>query len=165
MANMTDAQKRFADQYLVDLNATRAYRDAYPAVKKDETAAAAGARLLRNVNVSVYIDKRQEELRRQTNITQEDVVRELAAIAFSDPTDYAVIKGRGVRYTPTDELTPVQKKGIQQIKKTKFGVEVIPGDKVKALELLGRHLGMFTDKQEIQQEVLVTFVGENEIPE
>ena len=120
---------------------------------------------MRNVKVASYIEKRQEELRRQTNITQEDVVRELAAIAFSDPTDYAVIKGRGVRYTPTDELTPVQKKGIQQIKKTKFGVEVIPGDKVKALELLGRHLGMFTDKQEIRLDVPVLFGGEDEIPD
>ena len=38
---MTEKQKRFCDEYLIDLNATRAYKAAYPSVKKDETAAAA----------------------------------------------------------------------------------------------------------------------------
>ena len=46
---MTEKQKIFADEYLIDLNATRAYKVAYPRVKSDETAAAAAARLLRNV--------------------------------------------------------------------------------------------------------------------
>ena len=48
---MTKKQKIFADEYLIDLNATRAYRVAYPSVKKDETAAAAATRMLRNVKV------------------------------------------------------------------------------------------------------------------
>ena len=48
---MTKKQKIFADEYLIDLNATRAYKVAYPAVKKDETAAQAGSRMLRNVKV------------------------------------------------------------------------------------------------------------------
>lgn len=51
---MTKKQKIFADEYLIDLNATRAYRVAYPSVKKDETAAAAAARMLRNVKVGEY---------------------------------------------------------------------------------------------------------------
>lgn len=49
---MTEKQKIFADEYLIDLNATRAYRVAYPSVKKDETAAQAGSRMLRNVKVA-----------------------------------------------------------------------------------------------------------------
>lgn len=44
---MTEKQKIFADEYLIDLNATRAYKVAYPRVKNDEVAAAAAARLLR----------------------------------------------------------------------------------------------------------------------
>lgn len=50
---MTKKQKIFADEYLIDLNATRAYKVAYPSVKKDETAAQAGSRMLRNVKVTV----------------------------------------------------------------------------------------------------------------
>ena len=48
---MTEKQKIFADEYLIDLNATRAYKVAYPKVKKDKTAAQAGSRMLRNVKV------------------------------------------------------------------------------------------------------------------
>ena len=55
---MTKKQKIFADEYLIDLNATRAYRVAYPSVKKDEVARANGSRLLTNANVAEYIAKR-----------------------------------------------------------------------------------------------------------
>ena len=51
---MTKKQKIFADEYLIDLNATRAYKVAYPAVKRDETAAQAGSRMLRNVKVDIF---------------------------------------------------------------------------------------------------------------
>ena len=50
---LTPKQKIFADEYLIDLNATRAYKVAYPRVRNEETAAAAGARLLRNVKVYI----------------------------------------------------------------------------------------------------------------
>ena len=53
---MTNAQKRFCDEYLIDLNATRAYKVAYPKCKEDETANAASSRMLRNVKVHRYID-------------------------------------------------------------------------------------------------------------
>lgn len=50
---MTEKQRIFADEYLIDLNATRAYRVAYPSVKKDETAAAAAARMLRMLRLKL----------------------------------------------------------------------------------------------------------------
>ena len=65
---MTGKQKIFADEYLIDLNATRAYRVAYPSVKKDETAASAAARMLRNVKVAKYITERMEERQKRTEI-------------------------------------------------------------------------------------------------
>ena len=52
---MKDRQRRFADEYLIDLNATRAYLVAYPSVKRDEVARAAASRMLTNVNVKKYI--------------------------------------------------------------------------------------------------------------
>ena len=58
---MTERQKIFADEYLIDLNATRAYKVAYPAVKKDETAMANGSRMLRNAKVAEYIAERMQE--------------------------------------------------------------------------------------------------------
>lgn len=171
---LTEKQKIFADEYLIDLNATRAYKAAYKNCKKDETAAAAGARLLRNVKVKQYIDERIDKRQKRTEITQDMVLKELAAIAFANATDYAkVIEKQAVYTTETgtriplndengnplmipdvkltvsDNLSEEQKKAIAGIKHGKYGVEVSNCDKVKALELLGKHLGMFKDKVEI----------------
>jgi phage terminase small subunit len=163
---MTDAQKRFCDEYLIDLNATRAYKVAYPRCKKDETANAASSRMLRNVKVQEYISEKQQEIEKRTEVTQDMVIKELAAIAFSKASDYAKLKKMkrnvpvfdgedivdykeeeyiGIEFTPTDKLTEEQKKALSGIKEGKFGIQVDSCDKVKALELLGRHLGMFND--------------------
>lgn len=146
---MTEKQKIFADEYLIDLNATRAYKVAYPSVKKDETAAQAGSRMLRNVKVAAYIQERMEERQKRTEITQDRVLEELAAIAFAKATDYAEIKGECVRIKDTDTLDEQQIRAIAGIKEGKFGIELKLNDKENALELLGRHLGMFKDKVEV----------------
>lgn len=146
---LTEKQKIFANEYLIDLNATRAYKVAYPRVKKEETAAAAGARMLRNVKVSQYISERMEERQKRTEVTQDRVIQELAAIAFARAVDYATIKDGVVEIRDTDELTEEQIRAIAGIKEGKFGIEVKLNDKEKALELLGRHLGMFKDKVEV----------------
>ncbi len=146
---MTEKQKIFADEYLVDLNATRAYRKAYPSVKKDETAAQAGSRMLRNVKVAGYIAERMQARQERTEITQDKVLEELAAIAFARATDYAEVKDDQVIIKDTAGLSENQIKAVAGIKQGKFGIEVKLNDKEKALELLGRHLGMFKDRVEV----------------
>ena len=146
---MTEKQKIFADEYLIDLNATRAYRKAYPSVKKDETAAQAGSRMLRNVKVAEYIAERMQARQERTEITQDRVLEELAAIAFARATDYAEVKDDQVFITDTAGLSENQIKAIAGIKQGKFGIEVKLNDKEKALELLGRHLGMFKERVEV----------------
>lgn len=151
---MTEKQKIFADEYLIDLNATRAYRVAYPAVKKDETAAQAGSRLLRNVKVAKYISERIQDRQQRTEITQDMVIKELAAIGFSKATDYVTIKGGVVCIKDTDALTEDQIRAIAGIKEGANGIEIKLNDKEKALELLGRHLGMWNDKLDINAPAL-----------
>ena len=146
---MTEKQKIFADEYLIDLNATRAYKVAYPRVKNDEVAAAAAARLLRNVKVAEYIKKRMQDRQKRTEVTQDMVIQELAAIAFARVPDFAQIVNNRVVLTNTKDLSEYQIKAIAGIKEGKFGIEVKFNDKEKALELLGRHLGMFKDKVEV----------------
>lgn len=146
---MTENQKRFADEYLIDLNATRAYKVAYPNVKKDETAAQAGSRLLRNVKVSEYIAERIQDLQQRTEITQDRVLQELATIAFSKVTDYVEIRAGQVFIKDTCTMDDNQIRAIASIKEGANGIEIKMYGKEKALELLGRHLGMFTDKVEV----------------
>ena len=166
---LTDKQRKFCDEYLIDLNATQA---AIRAGYSPKTAEQTASRLLRNVKVQEYIAKRQKELSRSTEITQERVIKELALIAFSNNADYAHVvekkmkaevggalvdvldeDGKPVMYRTvepvlTEELTEEQKRALAVIKKGREGLEVTSSDKVKALELLGKHLGIFTDKIE-----------------
>ena len=79
---LTEKQKIFADEYLIDLNATRAYRVAYPAVKNDDTAAAAGSRLLKNVKVAVYMEHLTAVMRGE--VKEEVVVVEGAGEGYSE---------------------------------------------------------------------------------
>ena len=146
---MTEKQKIFADEYLIDLNATRAYKVAYPKVKKDKTAAQAGSRMLRNVKVERYIQERMQARQERTEITQDRVLEELAAIAFARTTDYAEVKDGRVLLKNTENLNEQQIRAIAGIKDGKYGIEIKLNDKEKALELLGRHLGMFKDKVEV----------------
>ena len=146
---MTKKQKIFADEYLIDLNATRAYKVAYPSIKKDEIAAVNGSKLLRNTKVADYIQKRMQDRQKRTEITQDRVLEELAAIAFARATDFAELKGGCVIIKDTSGLSEQQIKAIAGIKEGKFGIELKLNDKEKALELLGRHLGMFKDRVEV----------------
>lgn len=163
---MTENQKIFADEYLIDLNATRAYRVAYPNVKKDETAKSAGSRLLTNVNVAKYISERMQERQQRTEVTQDRVVQELAAIAFAKATDYVTIKSNGpaavVMIKSTDDLTDEQVRAIAGIKEGANGIEIKLNDKEKALELLGRHLGMWNDKLEVKAPAIDDSIKEME---
>ncbi len=183
MGAITEKQKRFADEWLVDLNGTRAYKAAYPSVKKDETARVNASRLLTNANVKTYIQERQKEREKRTEITQDSVLRELALIAFAKASDYARVvekdamvevdgnmvpvldeDGNQVKYRTvepilTDELTEDQKKAIAVIKKGRDGFEIKPYSKIQALELLGKHLGMFTEKVEVKNTTPNAFEG------
>ncbi len=172
---LTEKQKRFCDEYLVDLNATRAYKVVYKNVKKDETASAAASRLLRNVKVQNYIEKKMKEREKRTEITQDKVLKELAKIAFANAADYArvvekeyvedirdeegnvigqeVRKCKVVEIEPTDNLDKDKQAAIAGIKHGAAGIEIKLNDKLRALELIGRHLGMFNDKLELQGSV------------
>lgn len=163
---MTEKQKIFADEYLIDLNATRAYRAAYPSVKKEQTAAQAGSRMLRNVKVAAYISERMEERQKRTEITQDMVLQELAAIAFARATDYVSVMGGMVQVKDTDQLSDSQIAAIAGIKETQNGIEVKLGSKEKTLELLGRHLGMWNDKLDVtgdmDMKIVVDYGDEDE---
>lgn len=171
MAKMTERQQRFCDEYLIDLNATQAAIRAGYTAKYANTNA---PKLLQNTAVAEYIAQRKADRVQRTEITQDMVLRELANIAFSNAADYAavverdaeltqengtVIKlydadGNPVKYKTvepvlTSELTEDQKRALAVIKRGRDGFEVKPYDKVRALELLGKHLGMWTEKVEV----------------
>ncbi|MFR3483125.1 MAG: terminase small subunit [Clostridia bacterium] len=115
---LTPKQKRFADEYLIDLNATRAYQAAYPSVKKEAAARANGSKLLAKANVAEYVAERMLKRQQRTEVTQDRVIQELAAIAFARATDYIEIDRNGrVVLSPTDNLSDTRKRRSQRLKK------------------------------------------------
>lgn len=153
---MTDAQKRFCNEYLIDFNATRAYKVAYPNCRKDETASAAGSRMLGNVKVQEYISGKQKEIEKRTEVTQDMVIKELAKIAFMDIRKLYTENGQLRNVADLDDYTAGAISSLETLEeydgygddREKIGdtqkVKLL--DKTKALELLGRHLGIFNDK-------------------
>lgn len=148
---LTDRQRRFCDEYLVDLNATRAYMAAYPSVKKETTARANSSRMLTNANVQKYLEEMKKERQERTQIRQDDVLRELASIAFVDVTDIVSVKNGRVHIADTDSLPPEKRKIIAGLKEGQYGLEIKFYDRLRALEMLCRHLGMFEQKDDLDR--------------
>lgn len=145
MARLTDKQKRFVEEYLVDMNATQA---AIRAGYSEKRASELGWQLLQKTTVQEAIHRAMDERSKRTEITQDRVVAELAKIAFADRGAFARVAhgGRVVELTDTDELTEDQRAALAGVEETKFGIKVSTYDKVRALELLGKHLGLFDGK-------------------
>lgn len=158
MSQLNEKQKRFVKEYLVDLNATQA---AIRAEYSQRTAYSMGQRLLKKVEIQVAIQKAIEAREKRTEITQDRVLEELARVAFANGSDFAKVVAlklppdpitgtshtiQTVELTPTDELPPEKRAAIAGIEETKNGIKVSSYDKVRALELLGKHLGMFDGK-------------------
>lgn len=147
---LTDRKRRFVEEYLVDLNMTQAaLRAGYSANSAQKYA----YRLMRDPAVAQAVAEAMEQRSVRTEITQDMVVRELAAIGFAKVTDHTSVCPDGaVKIVPTEGLTEQQRKAIAGIKVSRYGVQVSNYDKVKALELLGKHLGMFGGREEPEPE-------------
>ncbi len=138
---MTDKQQRFADEYLIDLNGTRAYKAAYSNVKKDSSAATAAGRLLRNVEVKTYIDEQLEIMQNERTADAQEVLEFLASVMRGEQTEKTLI-GVG--------------EGAQGVIDIDAGMK----DRIKAAELIGKRHALFTDKVDLNTGDIVIKVGE-----
>ena len=72
---MTEKQKMFCDEYLIDLNGTRAYKAVYKNIKSDNSAAARASKLLDHNDIKEYIQKRLKELESERVATVQEILR------------------------------------------------------------------------------------------
>ncbi|UJX41706.1 terminase small subunit [Desulfovibrio sp. JY] len=137
-------QQRFVEEYIVDLNATQA---AIRAGYSQKTAYRIGHDLLQKTSVSDAIETAMAERSERTKITADAVLQELARLAFSDIRKVTVFGGKGVTIKESAEIDDATAAAISEVSETttQFGGsrKVKMHDKVKALELAGRHLGLF----------------------
>lgn len=157
MAKLTAKQKKFVEEYLIDLNATQAaIRAGYSA----ESAKEIGCENLTKPNVKVEIDKAIAERSRRTGINQDRVLRELAKIAFVNPGDVINLNQATVKSDAKEEdLAAIASVKIKNIPTEDGEIterEIKLCDKLKALDLLGKHLGIYDKKDAEDKNLTIT---------
>ena len=133
---MTENQKKFCDEYIIDCNATRAYKAAYPNVKKDSVAAACATRLLKIAKIKDYIDEQLEEISSEKVANAKEVMEYLTSV---------------MRGESQSSVLSLCGDGCQEV------IEKNPDEKerLKAAELLGKRYGLFKDKVAVEVEPVV----------
>ncbi len=134
---MTKKQKRFVEEYLIDLNATQA---AIRAGYNKKTAYSQGQRMLKNVEVKSYIDKQLEQIHNQKTADAQEVLEYLTAV---------------MRGEHTEQTLQLVGEGVQRI----TDIDVSAKERLKAAELIGKRYGMFKDNVNVELEP-VTIVND-----
>lgn len=142
---MTDKQRKFCDEYLIDCNATRAYRKAYPNVKKDSSAAVCATKLLRIAKVQEYINEQLEKISSEKIADAKEVMEYLTTVLRGESqSEIVVIEGTG------DGCSDARRMNKAPDEK----------EKLKAAELLGKRYGLFTDKLEVDGNAKVVIMDD-----
>ncbi len=164
MAKLTEKQQRFIDEYLIDLNATQAAIRAGYSVK---TAREQASQNLTKLNIQQEISEKMAERSKRTGVNQDRIVLELAKIAFVNAADVIDSDDATIKAGATaDDTAAIQSVKVKVIP-TKEGEgverEIRLNDKLKALELLGKHLGMWNDKLDVNVNIPVVISGEDDL--
>ena len=125
---MTEKQKRFCDEYLIDCNATRA---AIRAGYSERTAYSIGVENLRKPELKAYIDARLEEIHSAKTADAQEVMEYLASVMRGESeSEVVVVEGQGDGFSKARRMN---KKPDEK-------------ERLKAAELLGKRFGMFSDR-------------------
>lgn len=142
---MTEKQKRFADEYLIDCNATRAYKAAYPKVKKDEAARANASKLLTKANIREYIDGQLEKMHDEKTADAKEVMEYLTSVMRGESeAEIVVVEGTG---DGASEARRMMKAPDEK-------------ERLKAAELLGKRYGLFREKLDVTGTAAVTIIDD-----
>jgi len=136
-SKLTEKQKRFVEEYLIDLNASgAARRSGYSEANSDKI----GSELLGKTRVQQAIRLRMEARARKLEVTAELVIQELAAIGFSNVQEFFELKNDRI-VVRKDIFSNLQKaRVIRGVSIGTNGVSLLFHDRLKALDLLLRHL-------------------------
>lgn len=161
---LTKKQQLFVDEYLIDLNATQA---AIRAGYSVESARDIGCENLTKPNIQQAIAEKMAERSKRTGVNQDRVVLELAKIAFVNISDVVdTDTGEILPNASQDDLACIESVKFKQSDNQYGGSierEVKVASKLKALEMLGKHLGMWNDKVDVNVTIPVVISGEDDL--
>lgn len=140
---LSEQERRFADQYMIDLNATQA---AIRAGYSPDSAHVTGSRVLNRARVQEYLEKRKADRRKRLEVSQDRVVKEYAVIAFANLASLIDLNTMSLSILDWENLDPIEKAAVQEVSvyPTENGdrVKIKLYDKLKALSKLADHLGI-----------------------
>ena len=144
---LTPKQASFCEEYLIDLNASQAAIRAGYSTKNTSSIA---AQLMSKTKVRNAIAREMAARSRRTGITQDRVLRELARVAFVNPSDVIDFDTGTVKEDAgADDLAAVSSCKVKTMSMGEDSAmverEIKLNDKIKALDLLGKHLGLYPD--------------------
>ena len=157
-AKLTPLQARFVEEYLIDLNATQA---AGRAGSKAKNLTVAGAEFLANPNVQAALDEAKDRRSQETQIDAAWVLKRLAAEAEADVAD---LYGSDGQLLPVNEWPLIWRQGLVagieieeiQVEGVKMGEikKVRLSDRIKRLELIGKHVRVNAFQEVVQHKGL-----------
>lgn len=160
---MTKKQNLFCEEYLIDLNATQA---AIRAGYSPDSAGDIGSENLKKPEIRARIDRALAERSRRTGVNADRVIRELARVAFVNAPDVINLSTAELQPDASEEdtaaIASVKVKTIPAADGQGIEREIKLADKLKALELLGKHLGMYTDKVNLSGAMSIQIVDDVE---
>ena len=158
LSSLTPKQQAFVREYLIDLNAYQASRRAGYSQGKSK---ACGSKLLKYPKIAAIIHKALRARAASTLATRDKVVEELSGLAGSDVFDLFDVNNGVLILRDLSNVPPHIRRTVKSVKQTKYGIEITMHDKVMALGLLARHLGMLQpddphDPRNLQKNVTPT---------
>lgn len=149
---LTAKQEAFIHHYVRCNNATKA---AKLAGYSEDSATIIGYENLTKPYIKERVDAERALRLKRVGVEPNRILNELARIAFSDYSDYAYLGEYGFKAKLTSSYKKGRSKAIAEIVSADGVIKIKLHDKLKALELLGKHLNLFTDKAIVSGEISV----------
>lgn len=140
MVKLTEKQRRFADEYIRTGNIRQS---AILAGYSEKTAHVVGSENIRKPNIKAYIDKRLEDLRKESIAEQDEILQFLTKVVRGQASGTALV-GMGMGEQSVDQVPPTI------------------AERTKAAELLGKRYALFVEKQQVEN---ITPVFVEDVPE
>jgi phage terminase small subunit len=135
-------QEKFCNYYIECGNASEAYRRAYSCSNmKDESINVKAVELLNNGKITVRVKELQEELKRKSDITKEEVLNMLKSFMYADIRNFLTIKNGNVIFKDSEDWTDEMAMQVESVKQGKEGIEIKLNGRTWTIQRICKMLG------------------------
>lgn len=142
-------QENFCNYYIECGNASEAYRRVYSCSNmKDESINVKAVELLNNGKITVRVKELQEELKKKSDITKEEVLNMLKSFMYADIRNFLTIKNGNVIFKDSEDWTDEMAMQVESVKQGKEGIEIKLNGRAWTIQRICKMLG-FDSPQDV----------------